>query len=249
MMQMSSGKTTKISRHQLKKYKNCNFIIDLLYFIFSEKSQNKLIIMSSPKLIIFDYNDTLVTPFEVPNLPEKANAIKNSKTGLIDKISCGENPETDDLKLLPEVIECFQFIKNQKLLWEECQFGIASTSYTRHTEKCTRASLAIFEIDEKMTLLQFLNRNRYENGKETSQQLQIGRRPPLSCDKSVHIKNIINCSDFNIKEEDILFFDDDTGHVENVGNKMPNVKIVHCPEGLTMERLKYGLSKFGTNFC
>merc|ERR1712087_548107 len=153
---------------------------------------------SGPELIIFDYNDTLVTPFEVTNLPEFRNAIRNGETGLVDKISCGDTRD-DDLNLLPEITKCLQLIKNSSKL-TNCKLAIASTSYTIHTENCTKASLKIFEVEKNFTIQNLLDRNWNlqkieEKEKEAPGHLQIGRRPPLSTDKSIHINNIRNFSE------------------------------------------------------
>ena len=207
--------------------------------------------MRTPELLIFDFHDTILAPYDVPELPTRENAkigwLSSKDNGTdqgITSIKCGfrENGEKVTLEPLPGVIETFQH------LWlhhPDIKIAIASTAYTEFSERCTKEAIALFQVHRTVGFEDLFARNWPDRVVKAGQHLQIGRRPPLSTDKSKsHIPKIKDMS--GIPYSQMIFFDDclTRDHVTMVEENLPEVTCVRCPTGLTVEKLNEGLQKF-----
>lgn len=192
-----------------------------------------------PKLVVFDLDDCLWTPemYTLSDIPTQTvrGDLLGQGEGAIGALSGGE-----EIRLFPEALRVLQAV--QSGLYPQMRIAAASSADTPQAVRIARASLSLLEVLPGVSLREVFRRHWPD---DFEGNLQIGRTPPLSSDKSRTHFPILR-EQTGIDYADMLFFDDCNwgDHCAAVTKNCPGVVARRTPHGLTVEDWNAALRDF-----
>ena len=151
----------------------------------------------------------------------------------------GASNGQDTVRLFPGALLALQEFAAGK--YPGMRIAAASSADNANAVACAMASLAMLEVEPGLTMLELFSRG-FEDISEGN--LQIGRSPPLSSDKTTHF-NLLRANT-GIGFDKMLFFDD-CGWSDNcavVERGCPGVTTMKTPNGMTETEWRQGLEKY-----
>lgn len=201
-----------------------------------------------PKLVVLDldmcvWSPEMYTLSQVPNLEDTGHVhgplLAASGSGEVSGcVGCKSG--SDVIRLFPGALHALQqFWRGE--LGDEVRFAAASSADTPLAVKIGRRAMEVLEVVPGVTMRQVFARGWPEGFEEN---LQIGRTPPLSSDKSKTHFPLLH-KHTGIAYEEMLFFDD-----SNWGDHVGQMQEVHgvigvrTPDGMQVHEWEHGLEKF-----
>ena len=144
----------------------------------------------------------------------------------------------DIIRLFPGALVALQECADGK--YPGMRLAVASSADTPLAERIGRAAMGILEVLPGVTLKEVLTAD-FEDGRN----LQIGRQPPLSSDKSrTHFPTLKEAT--GVEYDGMLFFDDSnwSNHCAIVEKNCEGVVVQRTPRGMTEAEFRNGLKKY-----
>lgn len=146
----------------------------------------------------------------------------------------------DVIRIFPGALTALQEFAEGK--YEGMRLAVASSADTPLAEKIGRAAMEMLEVLPGVTMKEVLLRG-FED--LDGMNLQIGRQPPLSSDKSrTHFPILQEAT--GVPYNQMLFFDDSawSDHCAMVERGCPGVVTQRTPRGMQVTEWRNGLRKF-----
>ena len=148
----------------------------------------------------------------------------------------------DDVRLFAGALHALQECAEGK--YPAMRLAVASSADTPLAVQCAKKSLSMLEVLPGLTFAELLARD-WPDGFEGN--IQIGRSPPLSSNKTSHFTLLQKNT--GIAFNRMLFFDDCgwSDNCEVVERGCPGVTTFKTPRGMQKEEWYAGLAKYATN--
>lgn len=226
--------------------------------------RTRLVALSSvPRLCVLDLDECVWSPemYTLSHMPSRPliGDLNGRGEGVVGVHSGG-----DVIRIYPGALQAMQEVADG--LHGEMRMAVASSADTPLAERIGRAAMELLEVLPGLTMADLLRR-----GCEDGRNLQIGRQPPLSSDKSrTHFPILRDAC--GVAYEEMLFFDDSarrsreggrrhTAHATHASRRSPAPKVWsdHCglvaancpgvvtqrtPRGMQEHEWRNGLRKF-----
>lgn len=193
-----------------------------------------------PRLIVFDldmcaWSPEMYTLSEIPKKTIKGD-LNGHGHGVVAAVSDGEH-----VRLFPGALHALQQLHLNKLPGTKC--AVASSADTPHAVKIAKKCLQLLEVVPGVSVAEVLRTAGGGFGHDGN--IQIGRSPPLSSNKSkTHFPRLRDLCE--IDYEHMLFFDDSNweDNCAIVERHCPGVVAQRTPRGLQVHEFELGLRKF-----
>ena len=201
--------------------------------------------MALPKLIVFDLDGCVWSPemYTLSIVPRASDVVRGDLgRGKGEGVVGVKSGSHDVIRIFPGALAAIQRVLEGEY-GSEMRLAAASSADTPRAVSIGRAAMALLEVLPGVTLLDAFRTAGGGFGDDCP-QLQIGRSPPLSSDKSrTHFPILREVT--SVPYEEMLFFDDCnwTDHVAAVGREC-GVVGQRTPHGLTVADWEQGLEKY-----
>ena len=177
--------------------------------------------------------------YELSEVPGDHNVVRGSLGSNIGEGVIGIKSGHETITIFPDALKVLQDYHEGKYPFK---IAAASSADTPRAVKIGRAAMARLEIVPGVTMREVFNKG-WDKGFEGN--LQIGRSPPLSSDKSSTHFPILK-EKCGIDYSGMLFFDDCNwgDHCTKVANACPGVVTVRTPRGLEAAQWTAGLEAY-----
>ncbi len=203
--------------------------------------RNELAVL--PELIVFDLDHCLWLPemYTLDEIPSKT--VIGSLHGHGDGAVAAKSGR-EEIKLFPDALRILQEIHNDA--YPNVRIAAASSADTPHAVKIAKAAMELLEILPGVTMREVFNKG-WVAGFDGN--IQIGRTPPLSSDKSKTHFPLIK-TQTGIDYNKMIFFDDclwsdNCGEVER---RCRGVVVQRTPSGLTVEDWNNALQNYSKKY-
>jgi magnesium-dependent phosphatase 1 len=195
---------------------------------------------------VFDLDFCVWSPemYELSHVPTDADIIRGSLGDGVGNGVVAVRSGSETIKIFPAALKVMQ--EYHAGLYPNMRIAAASSADTPKAVKIGRAAMALLEIVPGVTLREVFNIG-WEPGFEGN--LQIGRTPPLSSDKSqTHFPFLKDQT--GIEYSGMLYFDDCNwgDHCSKVMNGCPGVVAVRTPNGLQRNEWEEGLATYAKKY-
>ena len=193
---------------------------------------------AKPALVVWDMDDCLWHPemFTLSEMPSEG--VRGDLNGRGEGV-VGVRSGSDVIRLFPDALRVLQEF------WDgehgSTKLAVASSADTPFAAAIAQAALDMLEIVPGVTLRDVLCRGHPDG----TDNIWIGRTPPLSSDKSrTHFPLIREAT--GVAYDEMLFFDDSnwSDHCAIVSQNCPGVVAQRTPRGLQYSEWVNGLKKF-----
>jgi len=192
-----------------------------------------------PELVVFDLDQCLWTPemYTLTDIPEK---VQVGQLGEYGEGAVGAWSGSDQIKLFPAAREVLQDYYLGK--YPGMRIAAASSADTPLAVRIGRKAMTLLEVLPGVTVREVFAKG-WPEGFEGN--MQIGRTPPLSSDKSTTHFPILQEAT-GIAYDKMLFFDDCLwgDHCGKVAARCPGVVTVRTPRGLQKLDWMDGLTSY-----
>ena len=204
--------------------------------------------MDVPSLVVFDLDECVWSPemYTLSQIPTDADKLMGDLGGSGEGV-VGVRSGREVISIFPGALQAFQRLLDGE--YGQCvRAAAASSADTPLAVKIGKRAMSLLEVLPGISLKDaFL---KIGGGFGDERNLQIGRSPPLSSDKSAtHFPILKKLTGIPYKE--MLFFDDCnwTDHCTLVGQRCAGVVTQKTPNGMTLTLWEGGMRKFRESRC
>ena len=198
-----------------------------------------------PSLVVLDLDMCVWSPemYELDHMPSANKVTRGDLNGRGEGVT-GVYSGHCVIRLFPGALVALQ--ESHDHVHEGMKLAVASSADTPLAEDIGRAAMKILEVVPGTTVHDVLTRDfAADDSRSGHPNLQIGRQPPLSADKSrTHFPALREAT--GVPYDEMLFFDDSmwSDHCAMAEANCPGIVTQRTPRGMQEAEWRNGLRKF-----